>query len=36
LQLDISKTKSHLGWSPPYTVEQGLQLTTNYIIESQC
>jgi nucleoside-diphosphate-sugar epimerase len=36
LQLDISKTKSQLGWSPPYTVEQGLQLTTNYIIESQC
>ncbi|MBC3919934.1 SDR family oxidoreductase [Undibacterium sp. CY18W] len=27
LQVDISKTRNLLGWSPPYTVEQGLQAT---------
>ncbi|MFZ6758628.1 UDP-glucose 4-epimerase family protein [Undibacterium sp. Ji50W] len=27
LQVDISKTRKLLGWSPPYTVEQGLQAT---------
>lgn len=36
LQVDISKTNRILEWTPPYTVEQGLQVTTNYIIESQC
>ncbi|MFZ6731691.1 UDP-glucose 4-epimerase family protein [Undibacterium sp. Ji42W] len=28
LQVDISKTRKLLAWSPPYTVEQGLQATT--------
>ena len=27
LQVDISKTRKQLAWSPPYTVEQGLQAT---------
>ena len=36
LQIDISKTSRILEWTPPYTVEQGLLATTNYIIESQC
>jgi nucleoside-diphosphate-sugar epimerase len=27
LQVDISKTRKLLAWSPPYTVEQGLQAT---------
>ena len=27
LQVDISKTRELLAWSPPYTVEQGLQAT---------
>jgi nucleoside-diphosphate-sugar epimerase len=36
LQVDISKANRILNWTPPYTVEQGLQVTTNYIIESQC
>jgi len=27
LQVDISKTRQLLAWSPPYTVEQGLQAT---------
>jgi UDP-glucose 4-epimerase len=33
LQVDISKAKRLLDWSPPFTVEQGLQATTNHIIE---
>lgn len=28
LQVDTGKTRNLLGWSPPYTVEQGLQATT--------
>jgi hypothetical protein len=26
LKLDISHTKSTLGWTPPYTVEHGFEL----------
>ncbi|MES2049504.1 MAG: SDR family oxidoreductase [Pseudomonadota bacterium] len=33
LQVDISKARRQLEWSPPYTVEQGLQATANHIIE---
>lgn len=29
LQVDISKAKMQLGWSPPYTVQQGLQTTVH-------
>ena len=36
LQVDISKASRVLEWTPPYTVEQGLQATANYIVESQC
>jgi nucleoside-diphosphate-sugar epimerase len=36
LQVDISKAKRVLDWSPPFAVEQGLQVTTNQLIESQC
>lgn len=36
LQVDISKAKQILDWSPPFTVEQGLQVTTNQLIESKC
>jgi nucleoside-diphosphate-sugar epimerase len=25
LQVDISHTCSHLGWEPPFSVEQGLK-----------
>jgi nucleoside-diphosphate-sugar epimerase len=31
LQVDISKTKTILGWTPPYTVAQGLLATANHI-----
>ncbi len=27
LQIDISKAKKQLGWTPPYTLEEGLQAT---------
>lgn len=33
LRVDISKAKNLLEWSPPFTVEQGLQATANHIIE---
>lgn len=33
LQVDISKTRSLLGWSPPVTVDQGLQKAVDYFIE---
>ena len=36
LQVDISKASRILEWTPPHTVEQGLQATANYLIESQC
>lgn len=31
LQVDISKTRNMLGWSPAFTVEQGLQATVDAI-----
>lgn len=34
LQVDIHKAKGLLGWSPPYTVEQGLQATINHMTAS--
>jgi nucleoside-diphosphate-sugar epimerase len=34
LQVDINKAKRLLEWSPPFTVEQGLQATVTHIIES--
>ncbi len=34
LQVDIHKAQGLLGWSPPYTVEQGLQATINHILAS--
>ena len=36
LQVDISKAKRLLEWTPPTTVEQGLQITANHIVKSQC
>ena len=36
LQVDINKAKRLLEWTPPFTVEQGLQATANHIIESKC
>ncbi|MBU3588111.1 SDR family oxidoreductase [Polynucleobacter sp. 31A-FELB] len=32
LQVDISKTKSLLGWSPPFTLEQGLAFTVKWYL----
>ena len=34
LQVDIHKAQHPLGWSPPFTVEQGLQATANSMIEA--
>lgn len=34
LQVDIHKAHRLLGWSPPYTVAQGLQATINHITAS--
>ena len=34
LQVDIHKAQRLLGWTPPYTVEQGLQATINHITAS--
>jgi nucleoside-diphosphate-sugar epimerase len=34
LQVDIHRARGLLGWTPPYTVEQGLQATVNHILAS--
>ncbi len=34
LQVNINKAKRLLEWTPPFTVEQGLQATANHITES--
>ncbi len=34
LQVNITKAKRLLEWTPPFTVEQGLQATANHITES--
>jgi nucleoside-diphosphate-sugar epimerase len=34
LQVDIQKTKSLLGWSPPFSVDDGLRKTADISIES--
>lgn len=36
LQVDISKTRALLGWSPPVSVDQGLQLVARYFLETEC
>jgi len=33
LQLDITKTKQVLGWSPPYTLDQGLAQAANWYLK---
>lgn len=33
LQVDINKARRLLEWSPPFTVEQGLQATANHIVD---
>jgi len=33
LQLDINKTKQVLGWSPPYTLDQGLTEAANWYLK---
>ena len=33
LQLDITKARQLLGWTPPYTVEQGLLATAQQIMK---
>jgi nucleoside-diphosphate-sugar epimerase len=35
LQVDISKARRLLGWRPPVSVEEGLQATARYFLESQ-
>jgi len=35
LQVDIAKTKSLLGWTPPFSVDEGLQRTADHWMESQ-
>jgi nucleoside-diphosphate-sugar epimerase len=35
LQVDIGKNQQLLGWSPPYTLEQGLQMTARSFLEAQ-
>jgi nucleoside-diphosphate-sugar epimerase len=34
LQVDIQKTKSLLGWSPPFSVDEGLRKTADISTES--
>lgn len=33
LQVDISDSKKHLNWTPPYTVEQGIKATVDDFME---
>jgi nucleoside-diphosphate-sugar epimerase len=35
LQVDISKTKELLGWSPTVGIDEGLRLTAEYLLEMQ-
>ena len=35
LQVDITKTKSLLGWSPPYTVDESLKKTAQFFMKQQ-
>ena len=35
LQVDISRTKDVLGWSPPMSVDEGLKLTAEYYLAEQ-
>lgn len=35
LQLDISKSKQLLGWTPPYSLQQGLDETAKWFISSE-
>ena len=35
LQADISKTKEVLGWTPPVSVDEGLQRTANWFLNSR-
>jgi nucleoside-diphosphate-sugar epimerase len=35
LQVDISKTKELLGWTPPVSVDEGLRRTAAHWIEEQ-
>jgi len=35
LQVDSSKIRSELGWNPPYTMEQGIQVTVDWFIHAK-
>lgn len=35
LQVDISKNRQLLGWTPPVSLEQGLSLTAKYFLDSR-
>jgi UDP-glucose 4-epimerase len=35
LQVDISKTREVLGWSPPISVDEGLQKTANWFLSQR-
>ncbi len=35
LQVDIGKTKALLGWTPPFSVDEGLRRTAEHWLESQ-
>ena len=34
LQIDSSKIRNELGWKPPYTMQQGLQATADWYLQS--
>jgi dTDP-glucose 4,6-dehydratase len=35
LAVDISATRSQLGWTPPLTLDQGLQRTVQWYLAEQ-
>lgn len=35
LQVDLSKNRALLGWTPPVTLDQGLRLTAHHFLESR-
>ena len=35
LQVDSSKIRSELGWNPPYTMEQGIQVTVDWFLHAK-
>ena len=35
LQVDIAKNRQLLGWYPPYTLEQGLKMTAQSLLEAR-